>query len=208
MRVLHPDIELEYFSLKSPFDWPCIFENDAAVELEIGFGKCGFLLERASQYPDLNFIGIEKSRKYYRKGVKKIQRADLQNIKLIWGEAYHIFKRYIAESSLQNIYVNFPDPWPKKRHAKRRLLNAEFLELAAWTLRPMGCVEVATDAEAYIQEVNVSIQHLVAYARLYYVTSNGHGPVRTICTEYERDFLEAGKTIHYAKYQKTQHTPG
>lgn len=111
------------------------------------------MLERASQYPDLNFIGIEKSRKYYRKGVKKIQRADLQNIKLIWGEAYHIFKRYIAESSLQNIYVNFPDPWPKYRHRRHRLNQRPFLQLALSRLAPGGSLMWASDYYPQILDV-------------------------------------------------------
>ena len=127
-------IEVNYRDMKPPFCWKDIFGNPAPVAIEIGFGKCGFLLDLAAQAPTTNFLGIEVSRKYYRKGLKKVQRAQLPNVKLLWGEAYHIFKRYIADASILKLYINFPDPWPKNKHAKRRLLNAAFASIAAQKL--------------------------------------------------------------------------
>ncbi len=144
----HLNVELKYAHIKPPLCWEEIFGNIAPVEVEIGFGKCGFLLKIAAQYPTINFVGVESARKYYRKGITKIQRVGLRNVKLIWGEAFHVFKRYIPDNSLANAYINFPDPWPKRRHAKRRLLRAEFVSLLARKLKPNGSIEITTDAES------------------------------------------------------------
>ncbi|GAK59801.1 tRNA (guanine-N(7)-)-methyltransferase [Candidatus Vecturithrix granuli] len=198
----YPEIELNYRNMEPPFCWKDIFGNSAPVEIEVGFGKCGFLIHLAAQFPTINFLGIEKSRKYYQKGLKKVQHANLRNVKLLWGEAAHILQRYIKDASVAMLYVNFPDPWPKKKHAKRRLLNADFAAIAARKLVFDGCIEIATDIEAYAHEAMNVFDTCAEYEKLYYRT-NGHAePLRLSRTEYEEDFLRQGKTLHYAKYQK------
>jgi tRNA (guanine-N7-)-methyltransferase len=188
--------------MNPPLCWETIFGNTLPVEIEIGFGKCGFLIEIATQHPAVNFLGIEVSRKYYRKGIKKIQRANTRNVKLLWGEAFHIFTRYIADNSIASLYINFPDPWPKKRHAKRRLLNAGFVATAARKLSPEGCIEIATDVKAYIYDVMKIFQTIDAYKMVYYTTSKEAKYHRQYRSEYEKEFLEEGKDLHYAKYKK------
>lgn len=196
------DVELKYHNLGSPICWKHIFYNTSPIEIEIGFGKCGFLIDIATQHPSVNFVGIESSRKYYRKGIKKIQRAQLKNTKLIWGEAFHIFKRYIPDTSIVNVYINFPDPWPKKRHAKRRLLQHEFVALIAQKLYPAGCIEIATDAEAYMDDTRNIFEVNDSYEMLYYSTSSHSNPQRQYFSDYEKMFLQEGKTIYYTKYKK------
>ena len=198
----HLDLELKYNELEPPLCWKGIFGSIAPVEVEIGFGKCGFLIDIATQNSSTNFLGIELSRKYYRKGIKKIQRTELDNVKLLWGEAFHIFKQYMPDSSIANIYVNFPDPWPKKRHAKRRLLNADFASLAVQKLVPSGCIEIATDVESYMEETLEAFQANETYDLLYYKTSKQPELQRQYVSDYEQGFLDEGKIMHYAKYQK------
>jgi tRNA (guanine-N7-)-methyltransferase len=196
------NVELKHTNIEPPICWEHIFGNTAPVEIEIGFGKCGFLLEIAPQYPTINFVGLESARKYYRKGITKIQRSGLKNIKLMWGEAVHIFKRYIPDDSVANVYINFPDPWPKRRHAKRRLLKAELVSLLARKLNSNGCIEIATDVESYKNQIQEIFLANSMYDMLYYQTSNHQGRVRTYCSDYELMFLKEGKTIHYVKYKK------
>ena len=198
----HGDIELKYRGIEPPFCWERIFGNTAPVEIEIGFGKCGFLIDIATDRSLVNFAGIEVSRKYCRKGVKKIQRAEIKNVKLLWGEAFHIFKRCVPEASVANMYINFPDPWPKNRHAKRRLLNAGFVEVAAQKLVPEGCLEIATDVKAYMEEALHTLHVNEHYVQLYYTTSEELENQRQYLSEYEKEFLEEGKTLYYAKYQR------
>ncbi len=201
----HLDAELKHVDIEPPICWERIFQNTSPVEVEIGFGKCKFLIDIATHYPSINFVGIELSRKYYRKGIKKIQRVQLTNIKLIWGEAFHIFKRYVPDTSITNIYINFSDPWPKKRHAKRRLLRPELMTLVAQKLAPAGCIEIATDVESYMNETNVFLQADDIYEMIYY-TTNKHQNTnqRLYFSEYEMMFLKEGKTIYYTKYRKRQ----
>ena len=198
----HLNVELKYAEIEPPMCWQQIFGNPAPVDIEIGFGKCGFLLEIAAQHPTTNFVGIESSRKYYRKGITKVQRAGLNNVKLLWGEAFHIFKRYVPDHSVANIYINFPDPWPKKRHAKRRLLQAELVSLLASKLYPAGCLEIATDIESYLNQIQEIFLANAMYAMVYSHTSTHHGSVRTYCSDYEVMFPQEGKTIYYIKYKR------
>jgi tRNA (guanine-N7-)-methyltransferase len=196
------DVELKYSEIESPIRWDQLFGNSAPVDIEIGFGKCGFLLNIGAQQPTINFVGIELSRRYYRKGITKIQKAGLTNIKLIWGEAAHIFNRYVPDNSVTNIYINFPDPWPKKRHAKRRLLRIEVANLFAQKLKPAGCIEIATDSESYINQVQEIFRANSMYEMLSYQTGNHHGRVRAYSSDYELMFLKEGKIIHYVKYKR------
>jgi tRNA (guanine-N7-)-methyltransferase len=194
-------IELKYTKIEPPICWEHTFGNTAPVEIEIGFGKCGFLLAIAAHQPTINFVGIESSRKYYRKGVTKVQRTDLKNIRLLWGEAVHFFKRYVPDHSVATIYINFPDPWPKRRHAKRRLLKVEVVELLARKLIPNGGIEIATDVEPYMCQIQEVFRTNNMYEMLSYQTSNPHGKMGLYCSDYELMFLKEGKTIHYVKYK-------
>lgn len=196
------DVELKYAQIEPPLCWQGIFGNTAPVAIEIGFGKCGFLLHIAAYQPTVNFIGIESSHKYYRKGGLKVQRAALSNIRLMWGDAATIFKRYVPDHSVHSVYVNFPDPWPKKRHAKRRLFNPEFVALLADKLTPAGNIEIATDAAAYMQQVQEIFQtHQARYDLVYAGTSENHEHVRPYRSDYEQMYLKDGKTIYYAQYR-------
>lgn len=197
-----PEIELKYVGLDPPLYWEKVFGNTAPVVIEIGFGKGGFLLSMAAQHPTVNFIGIESSRKYYRKGSRKVQRAKLCNIRLVWGEASHFLTRYVLDNSLRNVYINFPDPWPKRRHAKRRLLKPQFVTVLAQKLETRGQVEIATDVEAYSTQMQEVFRPNERYEMLAYQTSNHHGPVRVCQSDYEAMFLKEGKTIHYLTYMK------
>jgi tRNA (guanine-N7-)-methyltransferase len=194
------DIEVTYATLEPPISWEALFGNSAPVHVEIGFGKCGFLLAHAAERPDVNVLGIESARKYYRKGCRKVRRAGLGNLRLILGEALHLFQRYVPEASLQQVFVNFPDPWPKRRHAKRRLLQPAFADALWYALAPGGVVEIATDDTAYSQQIGAVFDRDQRYARRYYQTRQNQPPLRAHATEYERMFLEAGKTIHYYQY--------
>jgi tRNA (guanine-N7-)-methyltransferase len=196
------DIEVLYQNIEPPFSWEQIFGNAEAVEIEIGFGKCGFLISMASDRPAVNFLGIEISRKYYRKGVEKIQRAELVNVKLLQGEAFHLFKRFVPDASITNLYVNCPDPWPKKRHAKRRLFSPAFIEEAARKLIPSGCIDVATDVPSYMEDTLEVFQVSDSYQKLYALTHEELNGQRRYFSEYEQQFLQAGKTMHYARFRK------
>ncbi len=195
--------ELHYQNIEPPLCWQEVFHNTWPVVVEIGFGKCGFLIDIASQQSATNFVGIESSRKYYLKGIKKIERAKLQNVKLMWGEAFHIFNRSIPDHSLSAVYVNFPDPWPKRRHAKRRLIRAEFTALTATKIVPAGIIELSTDAEFYMDDARRVFDADETYELVSYTTSDQEHHSRPYKSDYEKMFLQEGRTIYCARYRKT-----
>ena len=129
--------------------WSQIFQNDHKVHLEYCSGNGSWLIERAMRYPEINFVAVEKRfdrvRQIYRKGVNR----SLANLFIISGEGLTFATHYLLEHSLDKVYINFPDPWPKKRHAKHRLMQHPFLDELKRTLVSSGEVVFVTDDATY-----------------------------------------------------------
>jgi len=130
-----------------------IFNRAAPRVLEIGFGTGQSLLTQASENPDKDFIGIE----VYPSGVGSllhgIEKLQLNNIRIFQEDAVLVLQQCIAPQSFDLIQIFFPDPWPKRRHQKRRLIQAEFVELLATKLKPEGIVHLATDWLDYAEQM-------------------------------------------------------
>lgn len=128
-----------------------IFKNKNPITLEIGFGNGDSLLAMAKSNPNINFVGVE----VYKSGVGKILHDihvnEIGNLKIIWHDASEIINHNIADNSLDNVQVFFPDPWPKKRHHKRRIINDRFVELLSKKLKDNGILHLATDWENYAE---------------------------------------------------------
>jgi len=135
-------------------DWPCRdvsanFERNAPLIVEIGFGMGASLVEMASNEPEANFLGIE----VYTAGVGSLllglEAEEVTNVRVINHDAVEVFEQSIADDSLAGINIFFPDPWPKKRHHKRRLIQSEFVAMVTSKLKPGGVLHCATDWEPY-----------------------------------------------------------
>jgi|SRR3989339_318861 len=130
-----------------------IFGNAQPVVLEIGFGMGDSLAQMAEQHPKLNFIGIEVHRPGIGALLKKLHERKISNIKIIEGDAIEILKQQIQNHSLDQVQIFFPDPWQKKRHHKRRMIQKEFVELVAQKLKPGGKFLLATDWQTYAEHM-------------------------------------------------------
>ncbi len=139
--------------LESGLRWPDIFGNAHPVALEVGCGTGHFILERAAQQPATNFLAIDIYNKGCWKTCKKIDAAGLTNIRVMRTEACYLLEAGFASESLAAIYINCPDPWPKKRHRKRRLVNRDFLLTVLNRLSPGGDFYFSTDVADYAREV-------------------------------------------------------
>ncbi len=177
--------------------WKELFGNDHPLHLEIGTGKGRFILELAQQNPNINYVGIEKYSSVLLRGVDRQNELELPNLRFIRGEA-ELITEYFSEGEIQKIYLNFSDPWPKKRNAKRRLPSKEFLRRYDVILAKEGSIEFKTDNRELfdfaVEEVPFSsfaISVLTYDLHADPVLNQGN-----IMTEYEERFSAKGNKIN------------
>jgi tRNA (guanine-N7-)-methyltransferase len=139
------------FQPELPVDWRAEFGRDAPLGVEIGFGMGHALLDWAERHPDWNLVGIE----VYQPGIGALllglEQREVDNVRVLEGDAAALLVEAFAPGSLQAARIFFPDPWPKKRHHKRRLVQPEFVSLLADRLAPGGLLLLATDWAAYAE---------------------------------------------------------
>jgi len=146
-----PKYGLEYST--DILDFNLIFGNENPVVLEIGFGNGDSLAQMAEDQPDINFLGIEVHRPGVGHLLIEIEKRELTNLRIISHDAIDLLKNSLSENSLSGVQLFFPDPWHKKRHYKRRIVKASFLDLLAKCIQPNGFFHAATDWENYAQHI-------------------------------------------------------
>ncbi len=136
-----------------PFDFSAIFGKDVPVVLEIGFGNGESLASMAAEQTETGFLGIEVHTPGVGNLLQQIQDLELHNVRVVRDDAFDVITRNIPARSLDRVQVFFPDPWHKKRHQKRRIINPEFAELLATRLKSGALVHLATDWDDYAQQM-------------------------------------------------------
>ncbi len=192
----------EFESTKDVLFYPKKPDEFTGNVLEVGPGRGDLLLSLAAVSPAEKFVAIELGKKRYHKLIPRIEKKGLVNILLIQGDARIVLPRYFAENMFEKIYVLFPDPWPKKRHAPKRLLNIDFLSLLARFLRPGGDLFIATDVTFYAVWV---VENATQVALLHNMGSpfvDG-----SVLADYEPTFFEMkwraeGRAIHYLWFRR------
>ncbi|RUL86873.1 tRNA (guanosine(46)-N7)-methyltransferase TrmB [Tautonia sociabilis] len=139
--------------LQPPLDWPTFFGNDHPVEVEVGPGKGVFLASAGSEQPGTNFVGVELAKKYALHSAARVVKAGLRNVRVVAGDAQKFLDEFVPDRSVEVLHVYFPDPWWKKRHRKRRVVNERFVSRAAQVVRLGGELRVMTDVEEYFREI-------------------------------------------------------
>jgi tRNA (guanine-N7-)-methyltransferase len=147
-EVLHHYV-IPWLQSDWPVNWREIFERTAPLVVEIGFGNGLFLMEQARRNPDANVIGIELSWGWVQRLARRLDNVGLPHVRLIHGEAQVALQHLFGPCSVREIFINFPDPWPKKRHHSRRLIQAGFVELLCDRLATGGRVTIVTDHPGY-----------------------------------------------------------
>ena len=168
------------------------FENDNKVCLEIGTGKCDFIINSAIKYPTINFIGVEKYASVLVHGVKKLENLDLTNIKLLLLDASNIDD--VFNKNIVTVYLTFCDPWPKKRHAKRRLTSPIFLEKYNKIFKKNPHIILKTDNRSLFEYSLVSLSN---FGYTLNKVSLDYNDENNVLTEYEKKFREKGMPIYY-----------
>lgn len=204
MRLRHiPGAEEEI--AKSPYvvqqpqeqkgTWNQLFGNNNPVEIEVGMGKGKFLMELAQKNPDINYIGIERYSSVLLKALQKREDLDISNICFMCVDAKTLADIF-EEGEVDRIYLNFSDPWPKDRHAKRRLTSPEFMAVYDKILKKDGVVEFKTDNRGLFEYSLESIPEagwkIMAHTFDLHHSQMAEG---NVMTEYETRFSQAGNPI-------------
>ena len=181
---------------KQKGNWKNIFGNENEIHIEIGMGKGKFIYEMARRNPGINYIGIEKYSSVLLRAVQKMQQEPLPNLKFIRMDAEEIAEVF-AENEVDKIYLNFSDPWPKDRHAKRRLPSKEFLARYNQFLKKDGFLEFKTDNRGLF---DFAVEQLPeagwkAKAVTYDLHHNEEMMAGNVMTEYEEKFSSMGNPI-------------
>jgi tRNA (guanine-N7-)-methyltransferase len=134
---------------RPPLDLARLFGNDRPAELEIGTGKGRFLTGAAAARPEVNFLGIERSRKFFKRTADAVASAGLTNVRLLCVEASAVVRNFLPDACLAAVHVYYPDPWPKRKHAGRRIFQPEFPAQVARVLVPGGRLYFQTDVRSY-----------------------------------------------------------
>lgn len=176
--------------------WSRVFGNDNPVHIEIGMGKGQFIMTLAEETPDINYIGIEKYSSVLVRAIEKQEEKDLPNLFFIRMDAENISDVFAA-GEVQRIYLNFSDPWPKDRHAKRRLTSLQFLERYEKILDREGHVIFKTDNKDLFDFSLEQVREAPHWTLLNYTYDLHHSEyvVGNIMTEYETRFVEKGNAI-------------
>ena len=192
-----PDALLHDFqSITEPLRLEELFTQPQPTELEIGCGDGGFLLEYAQRHPERNFLGVERLLGRVRKLSKRGQHAGLNNLRLLRIEARYVLDYLLPERAFSVVHIYFPDPWPKDKHARHRLIQPDFLPRIRRILAPDGVLYLRTDAPPYFEQMQNTFRDAEGFAE-----ESTPAALSEITTEFERQWLAEGKRTHYAAYR-------
>ena len=180
----------------APLDFREIFGNANPVVLEIGSGKGRFLISSAIEHPDTNFLGIEKSLHYYRVIRERIEKRVLKNVRVLNHDAFVILQKMIPADSIAEVHIYFPDPWPRPREQKRRIIRPEVLAEIGRVLVTGGSGIYVTDHREYFEAAAPAI------AELFASEARVPGPDEPPRTNYEAKYRAAGRPIYEVRFSK------
>ena len=198
MKLTDPAVDISLFSL--PIGKKDIFCDEKPLILEIGFGEGEFLINAAQCDGSKNYLGIEIKRGRFRKAVRVAEKLSLKNLKFLHVEAEIALRQVFRERMFDLVLVNFPDPWPKKRHSKHRMFNREFISCLAKVLTRSGRTVIKTDQLSYIEQIVSEFKR----SRLFRPVHPPPGFVEArrgeTETKFEKHFREASQKIFSAVF--------
>lgn len=174
-----------------------IFPRPAPFDLDIGSGEGAFLEAMAARHPERNFLGLERLLARVRKVCRHIAQKELTNARMMRIESYYAIKNLLPLASVSIAHVSFPDPWPKRYHHRRRLIQASFLRELHAVLIPGGELRIKTDDEPYFRWMENAFGAVTGYERLEWVEEPDYPQ-----TNFEQRFLSQGLPIYRARLRK------
>lgn len=174
-------------TIVKPLDVGKLFLRPQPLQVELGSGDGSFLAQYAALHPEWNFIGVERLLGRLRKIERKGQRAGLANMRGVRIEASYFLEYLLPKKSATALHIYFPDPWPKRKHRKHRLINERFPQLACDALVPGGAVYLRTDDADYFAQMKAVFEACPAFAPIPTPQS-----LSEVLTDFERDFMARG----------------
>ena len=187
----YPSVALKPEGLDGKIDFVRIFGRPGPVHIEIGTGKATFLLNEAMAQPLANFLGIERASRYYRYAVDRIGRWALTNVRIIRTDAAHFLTDFVPDGSIDCFHIYFPDPWPKKRHHKRRFFCPANMQHLLRTLKTGGQLKIATDHTDYFEQIKKMIANESdRLTEAEFLPAAGADTDEWVGTNFERKYLK------------------
>lgn len=191
--------ELKTYFIEKPEEhkgkWREVFGNDHPIHAEFGGGKGKFIIEMAMKYPEINFIMVDAVTEVVLKAAQRAENHQLHNLKIVMLDL-RFAENYFAEHELDRIYLNFSDPWPKKRHYKRRLTHREFLEIYKRILKTDGWIHFKTDNRGLFEFSLNEFAETDMIMRNITLDLHALGWEDNVMTEYESKFSSMGHPIY------------
>jgi tRNA (guanine-N7-)-methyltransferase len=189
-------VGLEVRTLPKPVTGLAIFGNTRPLELEIGTGKGTFLAEESHRRGDVNFIGLERAHRYWRHASDRLRRRECWNARVVLVDASYFLAEFIPEETIHAVHVHFPDPWPKKRHHKRRLIQPRFVTQIERVLTSGGRLQVVTDHDDYFAHIEGAIRASSLALSEYVPPASADGEGLLAGSNFERKYHRLGKTFY------------
>lgn len=198
MKLTDPAVDISLFSL--PIGKKDIFRDEKPLVLEIGFGEGEFLIDAARCDASRNYLGIEIKRGRFRKAVRAAEKLSLGNLRFLHIEAEIALRQVFRERMFDLVLVNFPDPWPKKRHSKHRMFNREFISCLAKVLAGGGRAVIKTDQLSYIEQIVSEFERSRLFRTAYPPPGFIEAQTGETETKFEKHFREASQKIFSADF--------
>lgn len=192
-----PDLIYTFRSITEPISLAHLFPTPQPLEVELGCGDASFLAEYARQLPEINFLGVERLLGRIRKLDRKGRRNGAANLRGVRIESAYLLEYLLPPNVATALHIYFPDPWPKKKHRKHRLINERFPILAWHALAPGGVVYLRTDDEDYFGQM---MAVFAADARFQPMATPA--ALAALLTDFEREFNARGIVTRRAAYQR------
>lgn len=202
LERLWPKYGIETQTADRPLDMPTLFGREAPVVVEIGFGNGETTWRAAQAYPEQNFIGVEVHPPGVGRLLMALDEHGLENVRIAREDAVEFMREFIAPASLAGVRIYFPDPWPKKRHHKRRIIQPPFVDRLAACMAPGAVLHLATDWAPYAEHMTDVVRQNKAFRNLAESGAYGSRPEWRPETRYERRGRKLGHRVYDLLYER------
>jgi tRNA (guanine-N7-)-methyltransferase len=196
--IIKPILDITEYRI--PLEMQEVLNNSNELALEIGFGEGDFLIHMAKERPDLSHIGIEIKRSRFVRAVNNLLKQEINNVKLLHMDATIALDEVFKPRTFIEVYINFPDPWPKDRHKKHRMINNFFLDKLSTIMKPRGLLEIASDHRDYVEHMLTVFNQNSRFKNTFKSPGYTNNVRNRPLTKYEIEYRMLGREIFYLRY--------